>query len=322
MKGDKFNTTMKNKNNSKHQLKRIRAQTYMHAVFLEAGLATNTPVSFANFFESKIKVENDYGKPIISQKWIRNINGETLPSISTVKLINKRAPLSQKYYSSLLWLALKPGIQSKKYWLKFFQKLPSSFKRILRQGEKECLRNERIKAVNFKKIRAIYSYFNADALAYLIALLRIEQEAQDAENEWYSIIEQHVYALLLHHLSLQPYAPFKYQLFSYVSKFFFQSNSNQPYKKELWGLSNHQLTTKLTLIQDALCLADSKKIIKNRLDRSEFLFGLPFSQLLMVCWELANDELIITTKDFNLRSIHWLISEMNKLRPASKKLVI
>ncbi|WP_448569664.1 hypothetical protein [Thalassotalea ganghwensis] len=219
-------------------------------------------------------------------------------------------------------MALEPGTKKQKFWLKFFQQLPLSYKRLLRQGLKNTLRNERLKFVNFRKLRRIFSYLNENALACLIALLKIEQSYEDESSMWYQLIEQHVYALLLHLLSTQPYAPYRYELFSYFREHVVTVETNKLCNKKLWSKTSEQLDLDLTLFNDAIELAVDKHLIKNKKDKSEFIFFLPLSQILVICFELANDDFSEMTKRLKLKSIHWLLNEINQLRPNEQKILI
>ena len=131
-----------------------------------------------------------------------------------------------------------------------------------------------------------------------------------------------LYALLLHLLSTQPYTPYRYEIFCYFRDYVVNVETNKLCNKELWNKTSEQLDLGLTLFNDAIELAVDKHLIKNKKDKSEFIFFLPLSQILLICFELANDDFPEMTKKLKLKGIHWLLNEINQLRPPAQKITI
>lgn len=313
----------------KSPIRKIRAKVYMQAVFIEAHLPKKIPKWFARKFEPEKISRYEYGKnisnegierEIYSPKWERNINGDTLPSKSLVELISKSCPKSEKYYTSLLWIALKAGQQNKTYWLKFYQKLPASFKRILRQGQKDTLRNEQLKFVNGKKILTIYNYLNEDALACLIVILRIEYQEKHPMSIMCSLIEHCVFALLSQILSKQPYAAFAFEIFTYITKYIIHHNLTANNEQLFMAKNNTQLAINLALINESLLNAKKHNIIKTKKDKADFLYWLLQTPLLLTWVELQDEIIHSPIENFDFKGLHWIIENINDTRCEDQKI--
>lgn len=315
---------------SKNPARKLHSKVYMQDLYLEAHLKAKEPKHFSEVFE-KITFSQSYaGKKIISAKWQKNIDGDTLPNPSSVDSYSdiikanydKPYSTSQKIYYSPLWVALKPGKQSRRYWLEFFRSLGNGITRSIGCDIPYKDKHSTFVKIAPAKVSEIYRYLNLDSLACLIAILRAEQTSSLPSKEMHFYYEAHIYLLLFKITEKQPFAEYRYELYQFIAKYIVQVGLNPLCNIRLWSSPHLELTAHFEELRRCLYLAKEREIVRNKADKADFLFFLFLSFPYFVSWELRNQQIIIPS-DSKLESsgIAWIIRKMNKQKHRTSPIV-
>lgn len=314
----------------------LQAKVTMHELYREAKLTKKNPECFSDVFEANIYTPGAYDKKVVSQKWQRCIDGETLPSPNSIEsycetMLDKgifpkytSQYSTQKVYNSPLWKALNSEAQSSRFWKTFFKSIQPGIIRIL-GADVPFAGKSAITSLSIspRKVFEIYHYLNDEALACMLAFIRLHEQCQNNWKLQYQYFEFFAYVLIIEVTESPPYSEYQYELYSYIRDQIVRPDKNAFCTKMLWDKSSEELIQDSFRIYESVAPAREKGIIKSKRDKADFLFYYIQANPLVIDWELQNSDFIIPENcKLDAHGLLWLVKEMNKHRPDDEKVVL